>query len=633
MKKVSSKSAHLLIIALAYLLINQSIFAQAPQKMSYQAVIRNTSGVLVTSTSVGMKISILQGTASGNVAYSETQTASTNANGLVSLEIGSGTVVSGTFAGINWATGPYFIKTETDPAGGTNYSITGTSQLMSVPYALFSASGTPGPAGPQGAQGIQGLTGATGSQGPIGATGSQGNAGPQGPIGPTGPQGVQGPQGPIGLQGDQGLQGIQGVQGVTGPTGPQGPTGATGPQGPIGLTGAAGAIGPQGPIGLTGAVGAVGAQGLTGLTGAVGATGAQGPIGLTGAASTIVGATGIQGFPGPTGAQGIQGPIGLTGPAGAQGIQGATGLLTSGAAAGNTPYWNGSQWVVNGTNFYNNGSNLGVGTTSPHASALTDLTSTTQGFLPPRMTTVQRNAIASPAIGLVIFNITTNCLNFYTGADWFETCGTTTQTQYPSGTVHCAGATTVVDITNPTTGKIWMDRNLGATQVATSSTDVNSYGDLYQWGRRADGHQCRTSSTTATLSSIDQPAHGIFIIAPNAPYDWRSPQNANLWQGVNGVNNPCPSGYRIPTETEINAERLSWWQQNSAGAFASPLKLPTAGHREYSNGSPISVGFHGRYWSSTVSGTFLRALNFYSPEAIMANDYRAEGFSVRCLKD
>ena len=539
MKKIINKSAHLLIIALAHLLINTSIFAQAPQKMSYQAVIRNTSGALVTSTSVGIKISILQGTASGNVAYSETQIASTNANGLVSLEIGSGTVVSGTFAGINWATGPYFIKTETDPAGGTNYSITGTSQLMSVPYALFSANGTPGPAGP---------------------------------IGATGPQGIQGLTGPIGPQGIQGLTGATGTQGI---------------------------------------------QGLTGATGPAGSIGAQG----------------IQGFPGPTGAQGIQGPIGLTGPAGAQGIQGATGLLTSGAAAGNTPYWNGSQWVVNGTNFYNNGSNLGVGTTSPHASALTDLTSTTQGFLPPRMTTVQRNAIASPAIGLVIFNITTNCLNFYTGADWFETCGTTTQTQYPSGTVHCAGATTVVDITNPTTGKIWMDRNLGATQVATSSTDVNSYGDLYQWGRRADGHQCRTSPTTATLSSIDQPAHGIFIIAPNAPYDWRSPQNANLWQGVNGVNNPCPSGYRIPTETEINAERLSWWQQNSAGAFASPLKLPTAGHREYSNGSPISVGIHGRYWSSTVSGTFLRALNFYSPEAIMANDYRAEGFSVRCLKD
>ena len=126
---------------------------------------------------------------------------------------------------------------------------------------------------------------------------------------------------------------------------------------------------------------------------------------------------------------------------------------------------------------------------------------------------------------------------------------TTLAQQYPANSVFCAaGATAIVDVTNPTTGKIWMDRNLGATQVATTTTDQASYGDLYQWGRRADGHQCRTSPTTVTLSSVDQPAHGDFILAPNAPYDWRSPQNANLWQGVNGVNNPCPSGYRLPTD-------------------------------------------------------------------------------------
>jgi len=174
MIKIINKSAHLLIITLVYLLIGSSIFAQAPQKMSYQAVIRNTSGALVSSSSVGMKISILQGSATGTIAYSETQTASTNANGLVSLEIGTGTVVSGTFAGINWANGPYFIKTQTDPTGGTNYTIVGSSQLLSVPYSLFSANGTPGPQGPIGATGPQGPIGATGPQGPIGATGPQG---------------------------------------------------------------------------------------------------------------------------------------------------------------------------------------------------------------------------------------------------------------------------------------------------------------------------------------------------------------------------------------------------------------------------------------------------------------------------
>ena len=115
------------------------VFGQAPQKMSYQAVIRNASSVLVTSAPVGMRISILQGSASGSSVYTETQTGSTNVNGLVSLEIGTGTVVSGNFATINWGNGPYFIKTETDPTGGTTYTITGTSQLSSVPYALFSA--------------------------------------------------------------------------------------------------------------------------------------------------------------------------------------------------------------------------------------------------------------------------------------------------------------------------------------------------------------------------------------------------------------------------------------------------------------------------------------------------------------
>ncbi|MCC6383714.1 MAG: DUF1566 domain-containing protein, partial [Bacteroidia bacterium] len=103
---------------------------------SYQAVIRNASNNLVVNQSVGMQISILQGSASGTAVYVETQTPSSNANGLVSIEIGAGNVVSGSFTAINWANGPYFIKTETDPAGGTTYSITGTSQLLSVPYAL-----------------------------------------------------------------------------------------------------------------------------------------------------------------------------------------------------------------------------------------------------------------------------------------------------------------------------------------------------------------------------------------------------------------------------------------------------------------------------------------------------------------
>jgi uncharacterized protein (TIGR02145 family) len=117
------------------------IYAQAPNKMSYQAVIRNSSNALVTDQSIGMQISILQGSMNGSSVYIETQTPTTNNNGLASIEIGSGVVVSGIFSEINWANGPYYCKIDTDPNGGLNYSITGTSQLLSVPYSLFSGNG------------------------------------------------------------------------------------------------------------------------------------------------------------------------------------------------------------------------------------------------------------------------------------------------------------------------------------------------------------------------------------------------------------------------------------------------------------------------------------------------------------
>lgn len=189
------------------LFISVSSMAQSPQKFSYQAVVRNNADALVTNAAVGMQISILQGSSTGSAVYVETQTPSTNANGLVSLEIGTGSVVSGTFNTIDWGNGPYFIKTETDPAGGTNYTVSGTSEFLSVPYALYSLNGTPGPQGPpgpQGVQGPQGATGATGAQGPQGATGATGAQGPQGATGATGAQGPQGATGAIGPQGPAG---------------------------------------------------------------------------------------------------------------------------------------------------------------------------------------------------------------------------------------------------------------------------------------------------------------------------------------------------------------------------------------------------------------------------------------------
>ena len=113
------------------------VFAQAPEKFNYQAVVRNASNTLVTNAQVGVRVSILKGSTGGSEVYVETQTTTTNANGLMTIAIGGGNAQQGAFANIDWANGPYFLKTETDPNGGSNYSLTTTQQLMSVPYALY----------------------------------------------------------------------------------------------------------------------------------------------------------------------------------------------------------------------------------------------------------------------------------------------------------------------------------------------------------------------------------------------------------------------------------------------------------------------------------------------------------------
>lgn len=473
---------------------------------------------------------------------------------------------------------------------------------------------------------------------------------------------------------------------------------------------------------------------------------------------------------------------------------------------------------------------VGIGTETPNASAILDVSSTTRGLLFPRMTTTQRDAIASPSAGLVIFNTTSSCLNIFTGAIWNELCGTATQglvatlsctptdngtliantaassvssvfsytggnnlthngqtvtstgvtgltatlasgtmssaggtltynitgtpsssgtasfainiggrtctlsrTVFALGTIatiacgsatnngtlnsgtaassvssvisytsgnggthsgqtvtstgvtgltatlssgpfangsgtltynitgtpsaagtatfainiggqtcnltrtvgaavliaYCSGTgnnpTTVVEITS-TTGRIWMDRNLGASQVATSSSDASAYGDLYQWGRGNDGHQCRGSNTTSTLSTTNQPGNGLFILNN---FDWMHPsfENNNLWQGVNGINNPCPSGFRIATEAEWTSERTSWGGGTTSAAFYnSVLKLPAGGIRAAAAVSQIGTIW---YWSSTnnVNGDPISIESTFQPRS------ESYGMSVRCIKN
>jgi len=211
------------IVAIATLSLNS--IAQVPESFNYQTVIRN-NGVIINNQPVDLRFIIQKDSIGGTIVYTETHSAIANDYGIVNLQIGSGTSTDD-FTIIDWANGPFFMETAVDVSGGTNYSVMGTSQLMSVPYALYaktSGSETPGP------QGIQG---------PIGPVGPPGPQGIQGPIGPAGPAGgPQGPQGPVGQQGPQGIQGPAGPAGSTGPQGIQGPIGPAGPAG-----------GPQGPPG------------------------------------------------------------------------------------------------------------------------------------------------------------------------------------------------------------------------------------------------------------------------------------------------------------------------------------------------------------------------------------------------
>ena len=402
------------------LLLISNVFAQAPEKFSYQAVIRDGNNQVSADQGVGMKISILQGSVNGNTIYTETHSAITSNYGLVTIEIGTGTTTDD-FSAINWTEGPYFIKTETDPSseGGTNYTITGISQLLSVPYALH-------------AKKADVITGTINETDPVFEASIASS--------------------------------------------------------------------------ITGTDTAYWNHKLDSYT--------------------------------------------ETDPS-----------VPSGTQPGEMQYWNGSAWVT-------------------IAPGLEKQVLTFTGGVPTWKTPLK---------------------------DW--------------------------EVENPATGKIWMDRNLGSSRVAKSSTDTAAYGDLYQWGRNNDGHEKRKSATTIVLSNTDAPFHGDFINTNSSPYDWRTPQNNNLWQGESGINNPCPSGYRLPTGAEWEEERATWSSNDAAGAFDSPLKLPATGSRLYASGGVQNVGSEGGYWSATIDGTNSKYLYFGGSDAIVTGWRRAMGYAVRCIKD
>jgi hypothetical protein len=454
---------------LCLMVLSINVIAQAPRKFSYQAVVRNSAGNLVVNRPVGIRFTILRGSATGIAVFAETHRPTTNSDGLASVEIGGGTSLFNAIGNIDWALGPYYLKTEIDPNGATAYSIIGTNQLLSVPYALYAErSANPGNPGfttlirteatlrGQGGcrfGGIKVMFGLDSNRNNVldanevenrlttfvcngrdgkgitstvdngngtitfnytdGSSFTTGNlTGPQGPIGPVGATGPAGPQGP------------QGIQGVAGPAGNNGQNGVSVTNSFVqndslyvvlssGQTLNTGYV--RGLQGSQGPSGAVGPQGPIGLTGPQGATGSQGQTGLTGP-------QGIQGIPGPVGQTGATGPQGIQGLQGIQGPTGPAGPLVSGTT-GQTLYNNGTSWVAT-SNLYNNGANVGIGTSSPNNSAALQVSSTTQGVLLPSMNQAQRNSISSPATGLLIFQ-TDNSPGFYyyNGTAWVAIAG------------------------------------------------------------------------------------------------------------------------------------------------------------------------------------------------------------------
>ena len=298
-------------------------------------------------------------------------------------------------------------------------------------------------------------------------------------------------------------------------------------------------------------------------------------------------------------------------------------------------------------------SQMGIGTTSPNASAQLDITSTTKGFLPPRMTYAQKKAIVSPATGLLIW--CSDCgskgeMQVFNSEKWVNLIGDSASLPIVTGgNAYCDGTyqTEVVEITS-STGAVWMDRNLGASQAAISiDDDYTAYGCLYQWGRGNDGHASMnwTSSSVGTAvngsistpSLVDVPVHASFIYGFG---DWRSTPNNSLWTTSDTTNNnPCPTNFRVPTRAQFDAEISAYDITSSQKAFSNG---PSGGFKFVKpgvrwplglDGSEASSVFLGGYWTSTaIEGTYSSLFTVSTTVNITLSE-RSYGYSVRCIKN
>ena len=373
-----------------------SVWAQSPPKLDYQAVVRDSTGAFVRNSNTGWQFSILKDSAGGPSVYVETHTDTTSEGGVVNFQIGTGTVVSGQFDSIGWTEGSYFLKSEAALDGSTSYTDGGTTELLSVPYAMYA----------------------------------------------------------------------------------------------------------------------------------------------------------------------------------------------------------------------------------------------NQSLHADRVTTADSLYIAVSPLGDTLF----------IGDTSFITLPGLSEANYPpkyaTGYVNCASSdTTEIKKVTSLTGAVWMDRNLGASRAATNLADTLAYGGYFQWGRFADGHQCRSSALSNQRANTAVPNDGNiwdgkFIISTASTGDWIETQDSTLWQGPEGANNPCPFGYRLPTDAEWTSEKGSWTEESTTGAYESPLKLPVPGYRWRADGDIKDPGNSAYYWSSSIGGggSLTGAIGLDSSSASLSVYDRAVGHSVRCIK-
>ena len=562
------KKSVLLSICFFVILSFTHVFAQAPAAINYQAVARDAQGNVMSNKQ--MNIKFLLRSQAGISYYTESQLLTTNQYGIYTAKVGRGIVLNGSFASVPWSSGNIWMDIAIDLNGGNNFANAGSSELLSVPYALYSdksgTSGPAGPAGPTGMAGPTGLTGAAGPQGQAGPAGPAGNNGAAGPIGATGPAGSAGLNGAAGPTGPTGANGLAGNNGLPGSAGPTGPTGSTGFAGPTGATGPAGATGPQGQ------------NGLNGGSGPAGAAGAPGSVGPTG----------------PTGPSAALSAWSLTGNSGTTPSSAFLGTSDAADLSIKTNNQERIRIAVSG--------NIGIGNSSPDASALMDLTSSTQGFLLPRLSDSQRNAIANPAIGLQIFNTNSNCINIYKPNGWFEFCGNCIPPATPQVTNNgpiCAGDSLVLTAANIAGATYqWTGPNgfVSSNQNPHILNAQVSASGVYSVIATVNGCSSSVSSTNVLVNAL--PASS-FVSLPVSP---DTSQTVTFTPSVSGAVYSWSFQGGSPSSSTIEVPAVRWYTAGdyvvslvvTQNSCTSVVQVDTIHVSTYTTGSQIF----------TSSGTF-----------------------------